>query len=230
MNASQQMRRPHVEHMRNHWWWRPGWRVGRRLYTWHLTFEDQPDLHLHVREWQSRLDMPGLDLVPVQWLHLTTQGVGFIDEVDGHDVQDIVAAAVRRCAQLAPLTLTLGPALVDAEAVLLPVAPTERVGQVRAMLRDAIAEVWGADKVPEPKDGFTPHVSLAYSNREGPAAPVVEIVESLEPASTTVTIAAARLIVLERETRVYRWQVHATVPLGAAGSPVALAEDDRGSS
>jgi hypothetical protein len=27
--------------MRRHWWWRPGWRPGRRLYAWHLTFGDQ---------------------------------------------------------------------------------------------------------------------------------------------------------------------------------------------
>jgi len=27
--------------MRRHWWWRPGWAPGRRLYAWHLTFGDQ---------------------------------------------------------------------------------------------------------------------------------------------------------------------------------------------
>ena len=27
--------------MRDHWWWRPGWRVGRSFYTWHVTFADQ---------------------------------------------------------------------------------------------------------------------------------------------------------------------------------------------
>lgn len=29
--------------MRNHWWWRPGWRSGRSFYTWHITFADQPE-------------------------------------------------------------------------------------------------------------------------------------------------------------------------------------------
>ncbi len=28
--------------MRDHWWWRPGWRVGRSFYAWHVTFDDQP--------------------------------------------------------------------------------------------------------------------------------------------------------------------------------------------
>jgi hypothetical protein len=69
--------------MRDHWWWR----VGRHLYTWHVTFEGQTDLHRLVRAYQARLDLPGLDLVPVAWLHLTMQGVGFTDEVAGQDLR-----------------------------------------------------------------------------------------------------------------------------------------------
>ncbi|WP_197523346.1 hypothetical protein [Actinokineospora pegani] len=30
--------------MRDHWWWRPGWKVGRSFYTWHFTFADQPQV------------------------------------------------------------------------------------------------------------------------------------------------------------------------------------------
>src|ERR1035438_8497606 len=81
----------------DHWWWRPGWRPGRRMYTWHVTFGEMPcvgDLAAHV---QARLaGLPGLDLVPGRWLHLTTQGVGFTDEVVSADVVAIVDAAQRR--------------------------------------------------------------------------------------------------------------------------------------
>jgi hypothetical protein len=56
--------------MRNHWWWRPGWRQGRRMYTWHVTFGDQPRLHKIVTSYQNALArMPGLDLIPLPWLH-----------------------------------------------------------------------------------------------------------------------------------------------------------------
>jgi len=34
-----------AEQMIDHWWWRPGWSVGRKFYTWHLTFADQPQAH-----------------------------------------------------------------------------------------------------------------------------------------------------------------------------------------
>ena len=69
------------------------------------------DLRRVVGGYQARLaDLPGLDLVPVEWLHLTVQGIGFADEVGAGEVDRIVAAVRRRCAALAPLRVTLGPA------------------------------------------------------------------------------------------------------------------------
>jgi hypothetical protein len=120
--------------MRRHWWWRPGWRPGRRHYAWHLTFSNQTvsrgqaDLRQVVGAYQDRLaELPGLDLVPVGWLHLTVQAIGFVDEVDAGDLERIVAAVRRRCAALAPVRLTLSPAVLIEEGVWLRVAPQRAV-------------------------------------------------------------------------------------------------------
>lgn len=97
--------------MRDHWWWRPGWRVGRSFYTWHITFADQPAAHRLVDHYARVLDgLPTLDRVPLRWLHLTMQGLGFTDEVGHDDVEQIVHATRAHIAQLAPFTITLGPA------------------------------------------------------------------------------------------------------------------------
>ncbi|MGB6163316.1 MAG: hypothetical protein WCF33_10685 [Pseudonocardiaceae bacterium] len=79
-----------VQAMRDHWWWRPGWRVGRSFYTWHMTFDDQPAAHQLAADYAHMLkDLSTLDLIPVRWLHLTMQGIGFTDEVDRADVDAI---------------------------------------------------------------------------------------------------------------------------------------------
>ena len=116
--------------MRRHWWWRPGWRPGRRQYAWHLTFSEQAvsrglaDLRRVIGGYQARLaDLGGLDLVPVVWLHLTVQSIGFADEVGAGDAERIVAAVGGRCAALGPVRLTLGRAVFQAEGVWLRVAP-----------------------------------------------------------------------------------------------------------
>ncbi len=78
----------------NHWYWRPGWRVGTRFYTWHITFEDQTEVVDLAAQYRDRLSrQPELDLIPPRWLHLTMQGIGFVDQVDAADVEAIVAAA-----------------------------------------------------------------------------------------------------------------------------------------
>jgi hypothetical protein len=86
----------HAAELRDHWWWRPGWHVGTRFYAWHITFDDATELQRLVDYWQHRLrpfDM--LDLIPREWLHLTTQGVGMVEDVPD-ELRDQLASAVRR--------------------------------------------------------------------------------------------------------------------------------------
>lgn len=202
-----------LEQLRDHWYWRPGWRVGRSFYTWHLTFDGQDALHTMVARIQDELLVDGLDLVPMEGLHLTMQGLGFTDDVPDADVSAIVEAARRRCAQLQPFDLTLGPVDPDWEGTGLLVTPWEPVEQLRLTIRAAVAEVW--PEVPEQESGFRPHVTVAYSS-----APVavngirdrMAALRKLSPAS--VHIDQAQLIALNRDEHVYRWNVVESVPLG----------------
>ncbi|MDG4838389.1 2'-5' RNA ligase family protein [Micromonospora sp. WMMD967] len=198
----------------NHWYWRPGWRADRQFYTWHLTFEHQPELHHLVADLQRQLTLPGLDLVPLDGLHLTMQGLGFTDEVTNTDVAAVVAETRRRCAGLPPLELMLGPVDPDAEGIGLLVRPWDRLEDLRATIRGAIGAVW--QTVPEAPDGFRPHVTIAYSCGQEPTGPIRTRLNNLlhrQPAR--VTIRQASLIALRREHRSYRWTTVATTPLGA---------------
>ncbi|MET7709022.1 2'-5' RNA ligase family protein [Micromonospora sp. NPDC005413] len=198
----------------NHWYWRPGWRADRQFYTWHLTFEHQPELHHLVTDVQRQLTLPGLDLVPLDGLHLTMQGLGFTDEVTTSDIGAIVAETRRRCAGLPPLELSLGPVDPDAEGIGMLVRPWDRVEHLRATIRDAIGVVW--QTVPEAAEGFRPHVTIAYSGSEAPTAPIRDRLNAFRhQPSARVTIRQATLIALRREHRSYRWTTVATVPLGA---------------
>jgi 2'-5' RNA ligase len=203
----------HLPTLTDHWYWRPGWRPDRQFYTWHLTFEHQPDLHHLVTDLQDRLALPGLDLVPLDGLHLTMQGVGFVDEVPDSDIQLIVAEARRRCADLAPLRLSLGPVDPDAEGIGLLVTPWQPVEQLRDCIRAAISAVCA--HVPEPADGFRPHVTIAYSGEPTSTAPIRERLAELRslPAATA-TIRTASVIALRREHRVYRWSPVSALTLG----------------
>ncbi|MEU3984432.1 2'-5' RNA ligase family protein [Streptomyces sp. NPDC026672] len=202
--------------MRNHWWWRPGWSVGRRFYTWHITFEGQHDVHRLAAEYRSALTPlePALTLIPDQWLHLTMQGINFVEEIAESDIEAVVGAARSRLSAVPAFDVQFGPETIDSEAVLLPARPSEPVRSVRNAIRAAMADVLGAPNVPEQADGFTPHMSVAYSAADGPVAPIVEALATLDTRSAPAHISAAELIVIHRDNQMYEWQSYATVPLG----------------
>jgi len=204
-----------LERMEDHWWWRPGWRIGRSFYTWHLTFEESPELHELARQVQRELNVPGLDLVPEEGLHLTMQGIGFTDAVNTKDIDEIVAQARKRVGQLARFELTLGPVDPDAEGIGLLVAPWAEIEETRRQVRASIASVWNPENVPENETGFRPHVTVAYSTGAGDMAQIRERLASLrtvEPAR--VAVSQVQLIRLNRDEKVYRWDVVASVALG----------------
>ncbi|HUY46047.1 MAG TPA: 2'-5' RNA ligase family protein [Streptosporangiaceae bacterium] len=201
-----------TERMRNHWWWRPGWRVGRRMYTWHFTFDNQTALHELVDAYQGRLaGLPRMDSIPREWLHLTTQGVGFTDEVSDAELEAVIDASRKRLAAVPRVTVSMGPAIVDPEVVRLEVRPASALMPVRCALRDAITAARGPEQAGESGD-WTPHVSVAYSNSDGPVEPYLTAIDPpLEPVSVEIT--DVQLIVLGRDTHLYEWETRAVVPL-----------------
>ncbi|MHB9861700.1 2'-5' RNA ligase family protein [Streptomyces sp. YIM S03343] len=202
------------ETMGNHWWWRPGWNVGRRFYTWHLTFEGQTDVHRVATEYRTALAPLGdvLTLIPDQWLHLTMQGIGFVGEVEEDDVRAIAKAASSQLAAVPAFDLQIGPAVLDPEAILLHVQPDGPVRAIRNAIRQAIVDILG--QAPESAEGFTPHMSVAYSASNGPAEPIAQILAGLHVAPAKARISCAELIVIHRDNEMYEWEPFATVPLG----------------
>jgi 2'-5' RNA ligase len=202
-------------HMADHWWWRPGWHAGRRMYTWHFTFEGQPAVADLAATYQEKLAaLPGLVLVPARWLHLTTQGLAFTDEISGAEVDAVVGAAADRVRAIAPQQVALGPASVTPEAILLDVSPADGLAAVRRELRTAITAVLGPDRLLEGAD-WTAHVSVAYSATDAPAAPYVDAVAAKE--TTDCVISSVDLIELNRDNRMYEWTLRATIPLEGSG-------------
>jgi hypothetical protein len=195
-----------------HWWWRPGQRVGRRFYTVHATFADSPEVQAMAAQARERLSgFPYLDLIPGQWLHCTMQGIGFADEVSDSDLKAITAAAGARLGPVPPVTITLGPPVVAGEGVTCWVAPPRGLDRVRDAVRAGIADVWGADRVPESPE-WSAHVSVAYAGADGPGEPIAAALEGM--GGTETTVRAVDLIRLGRDNRVYDWETIANLPLG----------------
>lgn len=204
----------HADHVRDHWWWRPGWRVGRRFYAFHVTFEGQPELYRVADTYRSALaSAPPVTLIPDEWLHLTMQGVGFTDETTDETLAAIIEEAGTQLARLPAVDVEFGEIVVADEAIVMPAMPAEAVQRLRAATRTAIGRVVGEDQVPEDSRRYRPHVSVAYLTGDGPAEPYVRAVEAINPESGTVRITHVDLIEMHRDRRMYQWKTKARLSL-----------------
>ncbi|WP_112243326.1 2'-5' RNA ligase family protein [Kribbella monticola] len=200
-----------TDEVRDHWYWRPGWRPGRSFYTWHLTFAESASVVGLANSYADVLaQLPGITPVPPRWLHLTMQGVGFTDRVPDADLDEIALATESRLARCSPFQVTVGPAVVDPETVQLPVTPVAPLQDLRNRLRAAIGDVWGPDAIPE-NPQLNPHISLGYWNTPAPAAPLRALLSQSPATTATTTIAAISLITLHRNHQVYEWTTRKTL-------------------
>ncbi|MFF0250785.1 2'-5' RNA ligase family protein [Streptosporangium sandarakinum] len=119
--------------------------------------------------------------------------------------------ATTRLAAIPAFELRLDRPQITPEAIRWEGTPAAPAAAVRSAVREAIGEVW--QQVPEPADGFAPHVTIAYSNATGPTAPVAAALDSVDAAPAPAQIRSAELIVLGRDRRMYEWETYATVPL-----------------
>jgi hypothetical protein len=112
------------DHLTSHWWLRPGWTDTSKCVTWHVLFDDQPALLDVIAPFHRLLEgVAGIDLVPLQWLHLTVQGVGFADALTCQEL-DAVARRASALAELPAFDITFGLPEVHREGVTLTASPT----------------------------------------------------------------------------------------------------------
>ncbi|TDD93490.1 2'-5' RNA ligase family protein [Actinomadura rubrisoli] len=119
----------------------------------HILPAGQTEVCNLVRQYQDKLaGLDGLDLIPAEWLHMTTRIVGFDDEISAAEAEATVAGVVDRFRRLAPVEAELGKLWLHSEAVMLGIRPSRALDPVRAAIREATTAAVRAARSAE-----TPH-------------------------------------------------------------------------
>lgn len=208
--------------VRDHWWWRPGWAEGRHFYACHLTLDDQPELRGLVADYQKALaGMPGIDLIPPQWLHLTMQGIGFTDQISKAELDAVGDALTTGLASIEQPAVQFQYLTVHPEAIYLKAHPAAALYSLRVKMHEAAASVLGPEKFSDPPPGqaaFLPHVSIGYINRDGESRPIAAALGSLTTRPVDVTFAEAHLLEYHRDHRMYEWTSDTHIPIGKSAT------------
>ena len=206
---------PHADQVRNHARWLEGWSSGRTSYAWLLPLADQPGLRQLVNQYQYALrDLPGFDLVPLEWMHILVQEVGFTDEVDESQIKSLLDTTRERLAGEAPLTLAFHRAVVLPESLALPAEPQSAVSELRTTLRETITTALPSATLPAEPQEIDKHVSLAYSTSEGPAVFAVATLGGTVVDPITAKVPSVSLVKLNRDHACSEWETVERVPFG----------------
>ncbi|QGK72085.1 hypothetical protein GIY23_06210 [Allosaccharopolyspora coralli] len=204
----------HADQVRVHSRWRQDWSSGRTAYAWLLPLTEQPGLRNLVNEYQYALrDLPGFDLVPLEWMHILLQEVGFTDELPESTVDDLLAAGRKSLNGIDPLTLSFHESVVLPEALALPAEPQATVQHLREALRSASESVLGS-AIPAEPDETDRHVSLAHSTAEGPGVFAAAVLSGTGVEATTATVPAVTLVKLSRDHSSLEWEKAGEITLG----------------
>jgi len=199
--------------MEDHWLPQPEVDPGRARLMWFMLVGECPPVAELARLGQRRLaGLDGLDLVPQQWLHVTTLIAGFADEITAEQVGVMAGEARRLLARTPPVTITLGRVLYHPRAVMLGVGPPGALDPVLRAARQATraATGRGGELYREP---WTPHITLAYSNAAGPAGPVIEALGPELPGRQAAVPAIS--LVSQAPEQLWTWDLVTDVPFGA---------------
>ena len=205
-----QLRRGDFTQTRSHWWWRPGWGPGARFLTFHLTFEQAPDLRATAsRFWNRAGAGENVDPIPPEWLHLTMTGVGFAREVSADRLAALSSAVFDGASTLGFESLVFDSLFLSREGIMLAARPDPWLKELKALQERAVAEVCD---IPQPGQAFHPHVSLAYFRGIVDTSAVVDAVDDIP--EVTVAHPTLSLIELGRDDEVYTWRVVTQQALG----------------
>jgi 2'-5' RNA ligase len=187
---------------------------GEAQLYWHILMRDQPQVRALAAVARRRLaGCDGLHFTPEPWLHLSLLRVGLTSRLPPAGVDAMVSQARHLLASVPPAACTLGQVLYHPEGIALGLRPGDALDAIAAAIRQAAASVPGRppDEAAAP---WAPHVTVAYSTRDQPAAPLIGALGRELP-DCPVTIDTVHLIAQHGAERSWTWQPLAAITLSS---------------
>lgn len=210
---------PFPVQLEDHWVPAPGVDPDRAQLMWFMRFGHDPQVTGLVRLGQERLaGLDGLDLVPSEWLHITTLIAGFADEIPADHVDAMTAHAGMLLAATTPITANFGRILYHPRAIMLDASPRDALLPVLTACREA-TRIGTGHLGTLHRDPWVPHITLAYSNSTRPAGPVIDALGRELP-RREITVRSVSLI-SQAPRQQWTWHLLKDVPLGDAPKSAA---------
>jgi 2'-5' RNA ligase len=199
--------------MTDRWAARPEPGPDQAQLCWHVLMGAQPQIRAVAAVARRRLEsFPGLHVTPESYLHLRVLPVGLAGDLAPSSVDAMVGLVRRELQRMPPVTVCFGRVLYHPETVSLGMQPGDALDSMSAVIRAATDSALGrpGEAAGQP---WVPHVTIAYSARDQPAAPIIAALGRELP-ECEITIDRVTLVAQHGPEREWRWQPLASASLG----------------
>lgn len=189
---------------------------GQGTFYWHMLVGRYPQAQAIAREAQSRLaPFAGLHFTPLRWLHITTLVVGSTDDISLDEAHDLLTETSGTLAALSPVHVSLERVVYHPQGILLGVEPSDLLAPIRDAVQAASKKITGRVGYTEGPATWAPHMTIAYSTADQPAAPLIDSLGTLIP-RCELTIDSVSLVIQHGPERQWDWQhIGSAILLGA---------------
>ncbi|MEU8107094.1 2'-5' RNA ligase family protein [Nonomuraea muscovyensis] len=191
---------------------------GKGTFYWHMLVGRYPQARAFAQQVRDRLaPFSGLHYTPSKWLHMTTLVAGPTDDISLDQGHAMLTEVSRLLADVPPITVTLGRILYHPQAIMLGVESASELKPIHDAVQTATETLTGHPGHTEGPATWTPHITIAYSTANQPAAPLIEALGPSLPARE-LTLDSVSLVVQHGPERLWNWQ--------HIGSALLLGETD----
>lgn len=200
--------------MRDRWRDRADAKSGQGTIYWHILLRDQLNALAMAKEAQERLScFAGLHMTPQESLHITTLLVGSTNSISSQQTTQMLHEATRTLSGVEPINVTLGRILYHPEAIMLGVYPQRALDPILEGVRTGTREAIGEEgSINGSFSSWTPHITVAYSTADQPAAPIIDRLGK-ELHNCTMLIDSVSLIIQWGPERLWDWETVGTIRL-----------------
>lgn len=188
------------------------WPQGREDYHWHVLPGTELARERLARPYAGLIDQPGLARVRPEYMHITVQHIGAVEDVAADELAEIVERVRAGCSGVASFAVTAGRAEVWETSVVCPLRPGYLLGNLWHLVTSASRAATRARLDIQPAV-YHPHLALAYATAHLDQAPMRAWLADCDAAEVALPVNRLVLVAQQHDGREITFRVVEEIPL-----------------
>jgi 2'-5' RNA ligase len=194
------------------------WPPGREDYHWHVLPGTELARQRLARPYAELTSQPGLAPVRPEYMHVTVQHIGPVQEIAPGELAEIAGRVRAGCGSVASFAVTAGRAEAWETSVVCPLRPGYLLGALWHLVTSASKAVTGPRLGISPAV-YHPHLSLAYATAHLDQAPVRAWLADCDAPETALPVTRLVLAAQQHDGREITFRVVDEIPLTGEHRP-----------